>query len=794
MEKTTGQTRSLSPNHFSNLTSSITILSCFVVLRAAHADTRNNYSLALNGYAWGNPYTSYFNYDSDSGFSGVNLSATNDRWRADAGNVSLNYNDLGFGGRSFEGIRLAIPIDKTEVTLLGGRTVYQPDIIDPAIPFFLRRDQISTPVYGVRLSHALNDRLSLQASELLTPDSPREQGRNIHSAGVRYLVNKKSAVLLEAAQSSHGSGLQFSSLTQGKRLFLRTLVRSANNGFSSAGNSDLIAFRNGYEADARYKLSDRVSLSGATQDYDDGFEARYRSHYGQVQFQANKRASVGLSYQMRSDIKAPLLGFRTASSVRTSGPGIFLNYRLKRANVSLRYEQLKYSYPMSALQNSKSNRVSLGLTQQVGSRTSLSLYHSFDTNKQSNAALDSNSASTSVYVYHRVNNQGLGLQAGMQHQKSSSTLFSGDTTSLIAGFDYPAGRYGNIGITYQFQASGNGSLSTVSPNQLTLRYSRSLDFGKRPSRTEREGYNLPVEERRLLGQLTGRVFDDRNLNGKWDIGEAGVSDINFTLPGSGETSSDGKGLFAVKSLRPGNYALGLVTKTIPIEYSILVPATTDVIVPPSGTVQVDFPVVRAGNISGVVFEDKNRDGVRDEGERGIPDIAVSVEGGEVVGFSDENGKYTLYNLSPKEWKVVPDLSVLGNDLIQFELAGSDSPVVKVLPESVVGDVNLGVIEKDRPVVFTSKEEIARTAKKATPPASEVAKPSSKEAPALETSTEAKEQDAKKQPLHPVSYTERKPVRGIIAQPVSPPRKAAPVAQKPVPTSMLPPELGNRNLS
>jgi len=113
--------------------------------------------------------------------------------------------------------------------------------------------------------------------------------------------------------------------------------------------------------------------------------------------------------------------------------------------------------------------------------------------------------------------------------------------------------------------------------------------------------NLSTQERRQRGKISGRVFEDKNGNGIWEIGEVGVPDVSVNIVGVAQQKTDGDGRFALPELRPGNYQFGVEAKTLPIEYTVLAAGEVALQVVADKTASVDIPVVRTGKIWGIVF-------------------------------------------------------------------------------------------------------------------------------------------------------------------------------------------------
>ncbi len=137
------------------------------------------------------------------------------------------------------------------------------------------------------------------------------------------------------------------------------------------------------------------------------------------------------------------------------------------------------------------------------------------------------------------------------------------------------------------------------------------------------------------GQITGRVFDDRNNSGTADNGEAGVSGITLFLDGNNNSALDSGEVTATTDAF-GNYAF-----TVPSQQTyrvgVQVPAGSARTSPGGSGVQsvtlfsggtaseVNFGLFQTPTLSGVVFEDVNNDGLQGQAESGLQGRTVFLD-------------------------------------------------------------------------------------------------------------------------------------------------------------------------
>jgi protocatechuate 3,4-dioxygenase beta subunit len=185
-------------------------------------------------------------------------------------------------------------------------------------------------------------------------------------------------------------------------------------------------------------------------------------------------------------------------------------------------------------------------------------------------------------------------------------------------------------------------------------YSVSLDAGAAATGVDFGAYR---------NQLTGHVFQDTNANGTFDLGETGLAgwqvyvDLNNSgvlQPGDPVAMSDANGTYGFNGLAPGTY---IVREVLQAGWVQTTPADgffTVTIDAPTPTDTPDFGNFQRATVSGNVYNDVNRNGVRDPGEPGLAGWIVYDDVNNVGTFlpgdpyavSDAGGNYTLTNLGP----------------------------------------------------------------------------------------------------------------------------------------------------
>lgn len=173
------------------------------------------------------------------------------------------------------------------------------------------------------------------------------------------------------------------------------------------------------------------------------------------------------------------------------------------------------------------------------------------------------------------------------------------------------------------------------------------------------------------GRLGGWVYHDVNNNGQRDPGEPGIADVKIILTGTDfrgnyveiEQKTDGSGRFVFDSLAPGSYAIYEVQPDGYLDGKDSFGALggywqndlfTGLSVQP-GTQATDylFGELLPASLSGYVYLDVNRNGIRDVNDRGLAGVTLILTGtndlGQTVRLTTTtaaNGSYIFRNLRP----------------------------------------------------------------------------------------------------------------------------------------------------
>ena len=238
---------------------------------------------------------------------------------------------------------------------------------------------------------------------------------------------------------------------------------------------------------------------------------------------------------------------------------------------------------------------------------------------------------------------GEGVQCGFDTAPDAANLSGNASSDRSCGFEHE-------GVTPRLQALAvNGNPKRIGPNQgmepvKTMAIDRSSPLfnavkgshcpradaradARRVPRPQGSGCDIGAYEAIVVGDM---VWDDVNGDGEQDSGEKGVEGVTVQL-----LNTEGRAVDTVKTDADGVYGFpvgpGDWTVKVTDTGKVLVGrrATTATFKVVSGDVAdvaealtADFGYQRLAGLSGVVWVDSDRDGVRDSGEPGLEGVAV----------------------------------------------------------------------------------------------------------------------------------------------------------------------------
>lgn len=256
--------------------------------------------------------------------------------------------------------------------------------------------------------------------------------------------------------------------------------------------------------------------------------------------------------------------------------------------------------------------------------------------------------------------------------------------------------------------------SQISPGTYQIQSENIDGFGFSPQKTDQDTTrdhnssdglitNIPVCSGQNSGHLDvamyayaslgDLIWEDLNGNGLLESGEPGITGIDVSLSGTDIfgtavlkiTSSDNNGQYLFEDLNPGNYTVRLDQtreyKAVPAnqgnddaidnDFDVMFESHTFDLVSGENNQTIDAGLYLPGAIRGMVWEDKNCDGIFGFIDERLVNVRLMLEGttntgDQIVLFveTDSNGLYIFDGLIPGNYSV----TILLPDLFQTQLA------------------------------------------------------------------------------------------------------------------------------
>ena len=236
----------------------------------------------------------------------------------------------------------------------------------------------------------------------------------------------------------------------------------------------------------------------------------------------------------------------------------------------------------------------------------------------------------------------IGFSAGLGYTKSDSAPFQ-TSEHLSTSIKLP--RNSTLQFSYLRTQTGTTALLTL----------HGLFFSSK--RGER-AINGPIAELNSYGSVYGKVYQDVNLNGRFDPGvDQPQANVRVRVDGSRYSVSDAAGNFRIETVGRGEHAVYLDLLSVRADLTLLDNTQQQITLDSNRDVMVDFRVVRTGRVSGVVWLDVNENGRMDDSERPLADVRVVTGSGRDT-LTDENGYFLIGDLPPGEHILLLDEKTL----------------------------------------------------------------------------------------------------------------------------------------
>jgi hypothetical protein len=274
----------------------------------------------------------------------------------------------------------------------------------------------------------------------------------------------------------------------------------------------------------------------------------------------------------------------------------------------------------------------------------------------------------------------------------SSSLFS-KRISLGAGLGYARSDTSPLTTIEKISASVNlprqntlqfAYLHSQAGPQLLISLRGSLFRGGRRADLAR---SASTSEMNAYGAFYGRVYQDVNLNGRYDPGfDRPQSNVQVRIDGNRYVTSDENGLFRIDAVHTGDHTVYLDLLSVRADLTMLDGPQQTVTLLPGRDSIVDFRLVRTGRMTGTVWFDVNGNGQLDDDERPLPDVRIVLGSGRDT-LTDENGVFIIGDLPPGDHVVLIDEKTLPENMRSV----NGSLTVKVQAGAETADINLPVI-------------------------------------------------------------------------------------------------------
>ena len=264
-----------------------------------------------------------------------------------------------------------------------------------------------------------------------------------------------------------------------------------------------------------------------------------------------------------------------------------------------------------------------------------------------------------------------GFSGGLGYTRSDSAGFH-TSQHLSAFLKLP--RNSTVQFSYLRTQTGTTALVTL----------HGLLFSSK--RAER-AMNGPLADLGSYAAVYGRVYQDVNLNGRFDPGvDQPQANARVRVDGNRYVVSDAAGNFRVDSVSRGEHAVYLDLLSVRADLTLLDETQQQITIESSRDVIVDFRVVRTGRITGLVWLDSNENGRLDDGEQPLPDVRVVTGSGRDT-LTDDKGYFIIGDLPPGEHillldeKTMPEQtrSVAGSQTVKVAAGNETATTFPVTP-------------------------------------------------------------------------------------------------------------------
>ena len=280
------------------------------------------------------------------------------------------------------------------------------------------------------------------------------------------------------------------------------------------------------------------------------------------------------------------------------------------------------------------------------------------------------SGTTTWQVSNLLHNH-IGLSAGLGYTRSDSAPLH--TSEYLSG-SIKLPRNSSLQFSYLKTQTGTTALFSL----------HGLFFSSKRAELAMNG---PLTELNSYGAVYGRVYQDVNLNGRFDAGiDQPQANARVRVDGNRYVVSDANGNFRIDSVGRGDHSVYLDLLSVRADLTLLDNTQQLITMDSRRDVILDFRVVRTGRITGLVWLDANGNGRLDEGEQPLADVRVVTGSGRDT-LTDDKGYFIIGDLPPGEHillldeKTIPEQtrSVAGSQSVKVAAGNETATIFPVAP-------------------------------------------------------------------------------------------------------------------
>lgn len=239
-------------------------------------------------------------------------------------------------------------------------------------------------------------------------------------------------------------------------------------------------------------------------------------------------------------------------------------------------------------------------------------------------------------------NQRLSLAVGVGYQRSENARLTA-YERVSATLKLPRGT--SLQANYYHTDGGQAMLVSLSGSLFRRRDAAAF-------------LDSPASEMNAYGEVTGRVYQDVNGDGKFDANiDKPQAGVNVRVDGNRYIVSDANGMYRFESVAAGEHRIYLDLTSIRADLTILDDFERSTTVAPGRGATYDFSLVRTGRVTGRVWFDANENGKFDTGETPLADVRVVTASGRDT-LTDADGVFSIGDLRPGEHVIVLDEKTL----------------------------------------------------------------------------------------------------------------------------------------